>query len=483
MSYERETPDTAMGGWLLRLLRRGSGKQAESVDAPIEETSRALLWEIGAERSAEFRALGLKQIYFFPHQLRFLQRPGSDGYRLARRMYGLNRPTGGHQLVLHAAPEACHEFPAELFFCRNLIWHQQHLGLPGHVAVADLFVDGSRLYTTARFSDLVQRIPRRRDLKTRVERVFRGWDQMLLNGIVHFAVRRRLREIWFPTAELALENTDRNRNPKPALFERLYQSHLARFHPRREGRAWVVDVREAGRMMVAPTPREEPCELGKTVCIVHDTERGFGYRALDPQFAARADLEAPHALQRMLALEARLGVNATYSVVGCFLAEVRAAIESAGHSLAFHSYDHSSKGDQLYLCRCVDYRLPGYRPPQSRLTRALADDRLAFHNFEWLASSESSFGFSAPRIENGVVKLPIRLDDHALYTRELDYNLWWERLSSVIQQHAFVAFGLHDCYAPLWLDHYPEMLARLQDSAALRRLDDIANLLVRRTAV
>ena len=473
----------------------------------VETAARALSWEVAAGRCEEFRALGLKQRYFFPHQLRFLRRFGSDGFRLAERMYGLElavsrpAPRPGvlntlarlvgvtqprpecFQLVLHAAPEVCREFPAELFFCRDLIWHQQHLGLPGHIAVADLVLVGRRLYTTARFSDVVQRIPRRRDLKNRIERVFRGWDQMLLNGIVHFALRRGVRDIWFPTAELARENTDRRRDPQPALFVRVYDAHLAPFNPRRQGRVWIVDPRAAARRLVAPALREELCDLSKTVCIVHDTERGYGYRGIDDGFADRADHEAPEALARMLDIEAHAGIRTTYSVVGCMLGEVRTAIESGGHALAFHSYDHTSEGDQLHLCRTLDYRLPGYRPPRSRITPDLADHRLTFHNFEWLASSERSLGFAEPRQENGLTKLPIRFDDHSLHTGELAYANWWNNLSATLNQRDFVAFGLHDCYAQHWLAHYPKLLSRLAESATLRRLDEVSNLLARRTAV
>ena len=40
----------------------------------------------------------------------------------------------------------------------------------------------------------------------------------------------------------------------------------------------------------------------------------------------------------------------------------------------------------------IDYRIKGYRPAQSRITAELTDANLAFHNFEWLASSRYSLG-------------------------------------------------------------------------------------------
>ena len=73
----------------------------------FEESSQGVFWSIEPEHQAGFSALGLNRSQFFPHQLRFLPRPGPDGAKLARRMYGLKRPEHGIELVLHAAPEAC----------------------------------------------------------------------------------------------------------------------------------------------------------------------------------------------------------------------------------------------------------------------------------------------------------------------------------------------------------------------------------------
>ena len=472
----------SIGTWANQWLGLRPGK---AVPPPFsfQESAPALYWSIDPEHQAGFSAFGLNRSDFFPHQLRFLRRPGSDGAKLARRMYGLKRPGHGFELVLHAAPNACLEFPPDLFFNEDIVWHQQHLGLPGHVAVANLILEGKRLYITVRFSDLVQRISRRRDLKTRVERVFRGWDQMLLNGIIHFAIQQGVREIWFPTADLAMENTDRARSPQPMLFERVYDAHLRPFQPRRQGRAWVLDVAKARQRFVAPVRQLEYGPSGPTVCIVHDTERGLGSRDRDPRLAARADRDAPAALERMLAVEAQHDVQATYSVVGCILEDVRAAIAQAGHGLAFHSFDHTRQGDQLLRCRMVDYRIPGYRPPQSRMTRELRDNHLTHHNFEWLASSEHSLGFGLPCLTNGVVKLPIKLDDYSLHTGALNFDQWWTQLQAMLKTRPYLAVGLHDCYAEHWLEPYPDMLRWFKDHATVQRLGDVANRLLRQTAV
>ena len=121
----------------------------------------------------------------------------------------------------------------------------------------------------------------------------------------------------------------------------------------------------------------------------------------------------------MLAVEASAGVRVTYNVVGQILPEVREQIESGGHALAFHSFDHRRDGDQLRRCREVDYRLKGYRLPRSEPTPETTDEQLAFHNFEWLASSAHSLGLESPQLQNRVVRLPVALDDFPLYTGEL----------------------------------------------------------------
>ena len=447
------------------------------------ELTRGLVWDVGPERLAEFRALGNAQRMFFPHSLRFLPRSGPDGYKLARRMYGRGLAGKGYVLVLHAAQPAWEEFPRDLFFDRDIIWHGQHLGLPGHIAVADLVLDGKRLFTTARFSDIVQRITRRREYKTRVERVFRGWDRMLLNGILSFAIRHDVGEIWFPTPDLALENTDRARSPQRMLFDRLYGSHIAPLKPRRQGRTWVVDVASIKHLAVEPVLRIDTIDLAGTICIVHDTERGTGHRDVDPAFASRADLSSAASLARMLAIEADAGVVTSYAVVGNFLDEVRGAIETGGHTVLFHSYDHGIRGDQPGACRQIDYRIPGYRPPRSLLTRWHSDRHLSHHNYEYLVSSAYSLGVMRPIVTRGLAKIPVLMDDHPLHTGADDFSSWWDKLQSLVRTHSFVTCGLHDCYADRWLERYPEMLATLKSAGVLRGLDEVAGLVWRTTGV
>jgi hypothetical protein len=108
------------------------------------------------------------------------------------------------------------------------------------------------------------------------------------------------------------------------------------------------------------------------------------------------------------------------------------------------------------------------------LTEELADGNLLHWNFEWLASSAHSLGSNRPELPNGVVRLPIHLDDFALYRGEGDLGRWLEQAVATVEAHDVAALSLHDCYAHLWLPRYPELLERLQALGTLRTLDDVA---------
>jgi hypothetical protein len=135
--------------------------------------------------------------------------------------------------------------------------------------------------------------------------------------------------------------------------------------------------------------------------------------------------------------------------------------------------------EQLRRCREVDYRLKGYRVPQSRLTPELSDENLCFHNFEWLASSAYTFGFSAPRLDHRLAKLPIHFDDYPLFRRQVTYDAWEAEALRTIDTNPYVAFGLHDCYGDLWLPRYAQFLDKvrrlLPSGGGFRTMTDVAN--------
>jgi hypothetical protein len=437
------------------------------------DVSSSTFREIARSREAEFLSRGYKPRHVFAHRLYQLPKCGPDGYKLALAACEQDRLSAHWQLVLYADPALVEEFPAEVFADDDVMWHRQQFGLPGQVASATVLLDGTDAHSLVHQSDLVQRIGRIPGQRSRIENRFKGWPQMLLNGVLAFASEHGAARLHAPTADLALRHTDPARAVRRDLFERVYDRPVARFSPDRRDGWWVIDLERCADAVVAPEPRRAALDPRRTVCVCHDVERGYGHRDVDPAFARAADAAAPSHLEAMLAAEAAAGVAATYQVVGVLMSELQTRLRAAGHSVAFHSYDHSSPA-QLAECRAVDYRVKGYRTPRSALCPELADEHLAFHNFEWLASSAPSLGTEVPALPNRVAKLPVAVDDFALHTGERSYAAWEAEVLRLVAERPFTAIGLHDCYADHWLPHYPALLEKLVALAEPRTLDDVA---------
>lgn len=451
-------------------------------------------WHIGRGREPEFIQRGFKKRHVFPHRSYYLPKCGPDGFKLATWMCGPCAVGQLWEIVLYADDSVVAEFPRELFFDPDIVWHQQQFGRPGQVATADVVIAGKTLYSMAHLSDVFQRISRRREHKTRIETKLRGWSHMLMNSIVNFACERGLTAVRTPTAELALRHTDPARQVKADIFERIYDLTVQRLYScRQDSKWWVISLDENRDRLVRPERQSESMPDPKTICICHDIERGLGHRTVDPSFARVADETAPGHLAAMLMMEATSQVKATYNVVGSIVPEVRASIEEFGHSLGFHSFDHDIRkagwgvrwrdtllgrksdtgNDQLPRCRQVDYRIKGYRPPQSAMTSELSDDNLCFHNFEWLASSVSALGITGPELLNRVVRIPIVMDDFDLH-RNHPYERWEARVMEKVERWHFAAISLHDCYGDLWLPHYERLLEKMSKLGEFRTLDEVA---------
>jgi hypothetical protein len=452
-------------------------------DVAVDHSASAAIYrEITAARRDEAVAKGFNLRHFFPHRFYYLPKCGPDGMKLAQWMCGTTDPAACWEIALFADESVLEEFPPELFFDDDVVWHQQHFGRAGHIASADLVVGGECLYAMAHVSDIVQRIARRPAHRTRIEKRFRGWHHMLLNSIANFALESGAACLRSPVAEFARLHTDRQRVVQRDFFERTYDRDIRIRFPaaRADDRWWTIDARTLEPLALLGTRQREPMPIERVVCIFHDTERGRGHVDVDPAFAALAERTAPAHLTTMLAIERAANVRATYDVVGVLLPEVRGQIEAGGHCLAFHSYDHTAAAEgappppQLRACRTVDYRIKGYRVPGSRLTAELTDAQLCAHNFEWLASSAQSLAFTDPAMTRGVVRIPIHFDDFPLHTGRMAYPEWEQRALETIRSRQFTAFGLHDCYADRWLASYPSFLAQLRSIAALKTADEVA---------
>jgi hypothetical protein len=468
-----------------------------------------------------FVAAGYRPRHFFPHRSYLIPTCGPDALQLSEAMCGIADPERLWLINLHAEEAVAARVPRELFFDDDLVWHQEHHGLPGHVAYAVVVLDGRDVRVLNCVSDVVQRQSRRPAFSARINNLFRGWYHMLFNALLVFARERGARYVHSPVAELVMRHTDPRRTVDPALFLRVYDGPaLQRYGPARRGMWWVIDVDANAARIVRPLTRSSPVRAKKTICLCHDVERGLGHRGVDPVFAEGVDEPATRGLDRMLAAEQAAGVRATYNVVGLLFGEVRAAIEAGGHCLGFHSYDHSIRRfsprtwlrvsraahplrrayralhgtlaetsdresrpgpfsasparDQPRRCRDIDYRVRGYRPPQSRITCDANDFNLVRWNYRWLASSARSLGLRQPVVRNRIVKIPIAQDDHPLHVRALGYEAWMRKLLAMVEREEFTAISLHDCYAPYWLDGHPRMLAELQRRAELSTADEVA---------
>jgi hypothetical protein len=254
-------------------------KQHRELNPPIFSRRRMIepsvsrYREISPERTDEFLAKGYKYRHVFAHQLYFLPKCGPDGFQLARQMCGSNRLDESWEIVLYAHACELNEFPEPIFFDDELCWHQQQFGKAGQVAAVDLVLRGTDLYSMAHQSDLVQRASRQRQFRTRLQNVFKGWNHMLLNAILNFAVEHSVQNIYTPTATLALRNTDPARKVQRALFERIYDQQVqALFRTTAAGEWWKIDVKESLHRLIRPETKIEAWPQDKVICLCHDIE-------------------------------------------------------------------------------------------------------------------------------------------------------------------------------------------------------------------
>jgi len=370
--------------------------------------------------------------------------------------------------------------PDELFWDPEINWHHQQLGVKGLIAAAGLWLSDNTATITTLQSDLCQQLYRhsrlRNSCKTQVETHFKYWYAILFNAVLDYCAVTGLSVLYAPTGEQIVRNTMKSITPD--LFLRIYnypQTHY-RCHRMRRGDAeyWEIPV-EANLPRVV---RLRPCGPAARpdytsrpqICIFHDIEEN-----VDTAISAATCVEN---LGRMLAIEKDFGVDATYDVLGTLLGRKRTEICASNprHSIAFHSFDHRIEDfNQLQQCRQVDLRVRGYRAPRSRITAELNDYELTFFNFEWLASSAFSLGFDSCKLENGLIKIPIDVDDYPLFTGAVGYDDWEHNLLQCAREKQFFAFGLHDCYAELWLNRYPQLLLKLKDIGDLVSADALCD--------
>jgi len=297
------------------------------------------------EKKSEFFDNGYKERYFFPHETYYLPRCGPEGYFFANRMWNVSDPNSLWEIILYACGNILDEFPDELFFDDDIVWHQEHFGKPGQIATANLIIDGDTLYTLEHVSDIVQRIHIRKEYKTRITSCFGHWHHMLLNSILNFAVENNLTSIHSPTADFLMERFY-NGKVKPKIdrryFDRIYDRDVKmHFDVFQKDGMWIIDVEKNRAKLIIPEKRDSGIkDRKKTICIFHDIERGLANRRTDSGLSKQTDTHTADNLKKILSIEKEAKMKTSYNVVGAILNEVREIIEKEGHCIAFHSYNH-----------------------------------------------------------------------------------------------------------------------------------------------
>lgn len=431
--------------------------------------------------ASAFLARGFAEREFFRHSAAAIRKQYPDTFLILQgRGVPPQELLTGELFQINLYSDELSGLPDELWTDRQVNWHNQQLGQKGLVAAAGLYLQGDSLAITAMQSDVCQQLYRHADFKrrskTQIDSRFGHWYRMLINAILDFAIERGVASVRCPTARSVVGET--KKSVRPDLFERIYDSPARNYGCRQivQGGTeyWEVSLSSNANRIVRLTPAIPPdrAEPEKSICIFHDIEEDVDTR-ISPG-------ECRESLKAMLEIENNLRIAASYNILGRLFRDKHDQIRTAdpGHALAFHSYNHDLADEsQLTRCREVDLQVKGYRPPRSILTNELTDYRLSYLNFEWLASGSRSLGASSCFLQNGIVKIPISMDDYPLVTGQLGYEEWERQLLDSARNAPFFAFGLHDCYASTWLRSYPKLLEKLAAIGTFVTADQVCDLL------
>lgn len=428
--------------------------------------------------AAEFVKAGIPARNWFDHYVVTIAKQYPDtflylGWRKAPRR--ATEATAFRQINLYATELG--GLPDELFTDKSVNWHQQQMGLKGLIASAGLYLDGvDDAFVMFLQSDLCQQLFRHAELRaqcrTQVDSRFGHWYQLLLNAVLDFCVDRGVKVLYSPTCGTILHFNVKS--VQAQLFSRVYDDAPRRFNCdlciAGGAEYWRIPIAD-NLARIARHSRKAPVNAPPPsgVCIFHDIEEDVDTDV------SKGDCN--RWFLDLLRMEREASVPATYSILGSLFKDKMPHLMAHGvRSLAFHSYDHNAHGtSQLPRLRKVDLQVRGYRPPQSRITSEITDYGLSFYNFEWLLSSARSLCSPHVHLENGIVKIPVHLDDYLLHTGRLTLEQWDEALFQLLDRVPLVVIGLHDCYASKWINSYDKLLERLQSRRRFLTCDQIAD--------
>ncbi len=432
-------------------------------------------WCFRESVNSDFAGVPVKMGERFDHYYLVLDKRYPDAYLDLEKM-GLTSTAVASvayaQLNIYSAtPDV---LPADIYKDRSVNWHQQAMELPGLIASAGLhFPDRDRIVIQLIQSDLMQRygaISEYRGLRRTLESHFNSWYKLLLNAILDYACLNQFQKVYCPTSETAKARI--NKKTDSRLLERIYDYPARNYNTRRihsnDRDYWELDLGLNHSRIGALTSRQSSWTFPKTICLLHDIEEN-----VDTDVSVE---ECRLNLGKMLEIEKRHDVRSTYNILGKIFDRTSAEVlRFDDHALGFHSYDHRRDSlTQLPNVREVNWKVRGYRPPGSVITSELSSLNLARYNFEWLASSQHSFRFDTVRIQGGVVKIPIHMDDHLLYTGLHSLDEWFDRVIHQAESRNIFTFSVHDCYAGHWLEAYDDLLGQLTSMARFVDCDQLA---------
>lgn len=189
-------------------------------------------------------------------------------------------------------------------------------------------------------------------------------------------------------------------------------------------------------------PGSDNSKFDCVVTFFHDIEQDYD---------SDSDVDScRNAVKEVLKIESKLNVHTTYNIVGRLFKDQPDLIETiltAGNETAFHSYNHQRDwspryfADEVRLCREQTSLPVGYRSPRSQWNSTTIK-ALRKNGFLW--SAENDKNPSPYFLKDGLIRLPIAMDDWHLHTGRIDRKGWMEKFLHLLENRSYFAVGSHD---------------------------------------
>lgn len=191
------------------------------------------------------------------------------------------------------------------------------------------------------------------------------------------------------------------------------------------------------------------------ITVFHDYEGDY----------AGKDLKKPsdRGVNRILDIEAKYKVKATYNIVGRLMNDVPETISrilADGHEIASHSYGHSimttlSKNEVIWdiektkkLFKSIGIQLKGFRSPQSKWNFKQMAILLA-QGIHWSAEADyATFPYVIKRQKyRCLIRMPVVMDDWAYQSMNISPKIMLQKLQNCVdeicKEKKYAAIGFH----------------------------------------